>query len=190
MHIAVMARRTVAGHPWVYWFTCLLFALGVAALVNQQVTALDDTRAQWGTTRSVLVAVSDHLPGEPLRAESRSIPIALVPAEAIVEVDPDEIVRQRITVGEVVVSSDLVAPDGPATLADQGTMVVGIVDLLAPDVSIGLDVQVVADGVVLADDARVVALAGDVVFVAVEARAAPMVAAAAHDATASLMFEP
>jgi hypothetical protein len=194
MHIAVTMRRVVARHPWVYWLTCLVLALAVAALVNRQVSALDATRREWGTTRRVLVAVADHQPGEPLRAEPRPMPIALVPEGAVLDADAgahlDEIVRQRVTSGEVVVSADLAPPNGPAALAAHGTMVVGIVDLLARDVRIGLAVQIVAEGVVLADDARIVAVADDVVFVAVQARTAPMVAAAAHDATASLVFVP
>jgi hypothetical protein len=194
MHIAVTMRRVVARHPWVYWLTALLLALVVAMLVNRQVTALDDTRREWSTTRRVLVAAADHEPGESLRAEPRSVPIALLPDGAVLDVDfddhADEIVRQRITRGEVVVGADLTEPTGPAALATDGTMVVGIVDLLARDVRIGLVVQVVSEGIVLADEARVVAVADEVVFVAVESRTAPMVAAAAHDATASLVFVP
>jgi hypothetical protein len=51
-------------------------------------------------------------------------------------------------------------------------------------------VQVVAEGIVLADRARVVGLVDEVVYVAVEARAAATVAAAAHDATAGIVFIP
>lgn len=190
MHIAVRLRRVVARHPWVYWLTCVVLALGVTALVNRQVEALDEQRMEWGTTRRVLVATSDHLPGDGLQTEVRAMPIALVPEAAVDEADGNTIVRQRVSTGEVVVAADLAAPSGPAALADAGTRVVGLSDPLARNVRVGLEVHVVAEGLVLTENARVVDLVDDVIFVAVDAEAAATVAAAAHGATASLVFIP
>ena len=95
-----------------------------------------------------------------------------------------------MSIGEVVVAADLAVADGPAALADPGTLAVGITDPLAHDVRIGLEVQVVSEGVVLADGARVVGVAEEVIFVAVQAQAAATVAAAAHDSAASIVFVP
>jgi hypothetical protein len=68
--------------------------------------------------------------------------------------------------------------------------VVALSDPLARDVTIGLAVQVSADGLVVADDATVTAVVDDVVFVAVRERDGPSVAAAAQQGLASLLYLP
>ena len=96
-----------------------------------------------------------------------------------------------MTIGEVVVAADLAAPSGPAAFADPGdaggrhrptrwhaTSASGSRCRSSPR------------GSCWPIGATVVDLADDVIFVAVEAQAAPMVAAAAHDATASILFVP
>lgn len=193
MHLAVTARRVLARHPWIFWVVCLSIAAAAATLVTGYVSALDQARRDLGATRTVLVAEADHLAGEGLRARSVEVPLTAVPTDAV---DPDDpavdgaFVRQRVSIGEIVMAADLAAPTGPAALADAGTLVVGITDLLARNVRIGLDVQVAAEGVVLAERATVVDLADDVIFVAVDARDAPMVAAAARTSAASIIFAP
>jgi len=57
-------------------------------------------------------------------------------------------------------------------------------------VVVGLSVQVAADGIVLAAEAAVVETIDDVIFVAVAAREAPAVAAAAHSGLATLLYLP
>jgi hypothetical protein len=190
--VTVKARRALARRPWIYWPACLAVAAAVATLVAGHVARLDDARRRWATSEPVLVATIDHLPGDELTAELVEMPLAVVPPDAVGSnaVSGEAIVRQRVARGEVVVAADLTALRGPASLADRGTLVVGITDPLARDIRIGLDVQVVAEGIVLADRARVVGLVDEVVYVAVEARAAATVAAAAHDATAGIVFIP
>jgi hypothetical protein len=180
----------LARHPWIFWVVCLAFALAAAAIVTRYVSALDQAARDLGTTRTVIVATADQPPGEPLQSRRVDMPIAIVPPEAIESADADSILRQRVTAGEVVVSADLATPSGPAALADAGTVVVGVTDMLARNVRIGLEVQIAAEGIVLADRAEVVDLADDVIFVAVESGSAPMVALAAHDGSASLLFVP
>jgi hypothetical protein len=190
MHITVKMRRVLARHPWIFWVVCLAFALAAAVIVSRYVTALDEAARDLGTTRTVIIATADQPPGVPLQSRRVDMPVGLVPSGAVESADPDSILRQRVTAGEVVVSADLATPGGPAALADAGTVVVGVTDMLARNVRIGLEVQVAAEGILLADRAKVVDLADDVIFVAVEAGSAPMVALAAHDGTASLLFVP
>ena len=57
-------------------------------------------------------------------------------------------------------------------------------------VAIGLDVQVAADGIVLAEAAAVVDVVDDVVFVAVREADGAVVAAAAQRGIASLLYVP
>jgi ethanolamine utilization microcompartment shell protein EutL len=193
MHLAVTTRRVLARHPWIFWLVCLAVAAAAASLVSSYVTALDQARRDLGATRTVLVAAVDHQPGDPLQVRRADMPLPLLPPDAV---DPavggvdQAIVRQRVSIGEVVVAADLAAADGPAALAKAGELVVGIVDPLARDVRIGLEVQVVAEGVLLADGARVVGLADDVILVAVDAQAAAVTAAAARTSSASILFAP
>ena len=194
MSVAVKARRLLARRPWVYWVACFAVAAAVATLVGGHVARLDEARRSWEATELVLVATTDHLPGDLLQADLVKIPLAVVPPDAVgstgADAGSEPMVRQRLTIGEVVVAADLAAPGGPAALADPGMLVVGITDPLARGVRVGLDVQVVSEGVVLADGARVVGLADEVIYVAVEARAAATVATAAHDTAASIVFIP
>jgi hypothetical protein len=192
--VAVTARRTLARHPWLYWFGCLAAGVALALLVGGHVTRLDEARRSWAQTGRVLVATTDHRAGDLLQAKSVEMPLAVIPPDAIDTVgaasDDGTIVRQRVSTGEVVVSADLAVPGGPAALADPGTLVVGITDPMARGVRVGLEVRIVAEGIVLADDAHVVEVSDEVIFVAVGAEAAAMVAAAARDTSASLVFVP
>jgi hypothetical protein len=192
MHIAVRARRTLVRHPWIYWVGCCSLAIIAAWIVRDQLVAVDRARLSWGATRQVLVATVDHEQGQPLDAHTIEMPVAVIPPHAVaVDVElAGTIVRQRIGIGEVIVAADIASMDGPAALAPAGSVVVGIIDPLARNVAVGLDVAIASDGIVLANDAKVVDLADDVILVAVDERDAPMVAAAAHDGTASVMFVP
>jgi hypothetical protein len=68
--------------------------------------------------------------------------------------------------------------------------VVGVIDPLASDPSIGLPVAVTSEGIVLVAAATVVGADDDVILIAVPTSEAPMVAAAAQLGTVSLLFLP
>jgi hypothetical protein len=190
MHLVVRARRLLARHPSIYWVMCAGLAGASGLIVHAQLAALDDARHAWGTTRTVLVATVDLQPGDALHARATALPSAMVPASAIAEAASTATARHRIAVGEVIVADDLVSAGGPAARASQGERVVGLTDALARNIAVGSDVEVTADGVVLADHARVVDVADDVIFVAVSPSDAPAVCAAAHDGSAGLIFVP
>jgi hypothetical protein len=69
-------------------------------------------------------------------------------------------------------------------------VVVALADPLGRDVAIGLEVQIAADGIVLAGTATIVEVVDDVVFVAVAAGDGAVVAAAAQRGIASLLYLP
>ena len=69
-------------------------------------------------------------------------------------------------------------------------MVVGVVDPAAPVDVIGVAVRIAAEGVVLAERGTIVEINGEVVYVAVDAASGPMVAAAAQQRLASILFLP
>ena len=88
----------------------------------------------------------------------------------------DARLHRRVGVGEMLTDLDLTAVPGPAARAAPGTVVVALTDPLSRGVSIGLEVQVAADGMVIAESATVVEMIDDVVFVAVDASTAATVA--------------
>ena len=95
-----------------------------------------------------------------------------------------------MTVGEVITAADLAIGPGPAAAADSGQVVVPVSDPLVVAPPIGATVRVYSDGLVLAADARIVDVVDDVVYVAVDERDGPAVAAAAQFRQASIVFVP
>jgi len=190
MHIVVRARRVLAVHPWIHWAVCIALATAAAVATHGYVARLDAERRSWGTTRQVWVAAADVAAGQPVRAIAADVPVALVPPGAVDEPPGDSLARQRVTDGEIVVGADLTAAPGPAALAAPDTVVVGLVDPLARNAAVGLHVQIAAEGVVLTESAEVVGLSDDVILIAVATRDGPVVASAAHDGLASVLFLP
>jgi hypothetical protein len=190
MHPAARARALLARHPLAYWITIALLAAAIGFVAHDRLRAVERARAEWGTARSVLVAEIDHRPGDELRVRSVELPLAALPPRALAEVPDGATLRQRLLEGEVLVAADLAAVPGPAARADVGQAVVGVSDPMAPGAEVGAVVEVVAEGIVLAERGVVVELIDEVVFVAVPAERAPAVAAAAQQRLASLVFVP
>jgi hypothetical protein len=190
MHVAVRGRQFLARHPLVYWAAVLLVAALAGATVHTRLSALDAERDRWAATTTVWVATRDHAAGDRPDVRHATLPLAAVPPSAVGSLRPDTRLRQRLAEGEVVVEADLVELDGPAARADPRSVVVGLTDPLSRNVQIGLRVQVVADGIVLAHEATVVDVVDDIVFVATGAREAPAIASAARSGVASLVYLP
>ena len=190
MHIMVRARVFLARHPLWYWLAVAALAVAVALIARDRFAAVDRTRDRWGTPVAVVVADVDHEPGDELRVSTVRLPSAAVPASALAELPPSPRLRQRVAAGEILVAADIATSDGPAARAAPGTVVVGLIDPTAPVAEIGIPVQVVAEGVVLAESGTIVELVEDVVYVAVEADRGAVVAAAAQQRLATLIFLP
>jgi hypothetical protein len=190
MHVAARARLVLARRPWLYWAVVGTLATGLATGVHDRLAALERARHDWGATRSVLVAERTLGPGDPAEVRAVELPIALVPPDAVSALDEPVRLRQRIGEGEVLTVFDITVAAGPAGRAPAGTVVVALSDPLSGGIGIGLPVQVAADGLVIAESATVVETIGDVVFLAVAPSEGPMVAAAAHQGTASLLYLP
>ena len=190
MHIVVRTRRALAVHPWIHWAVCVALAIAAAVATHGYIAGLDAERRAWGTTREVWVTVGDVAAGQPVRATAAQVPAALVPPGAVTE-RPASVARQRVTAGEIVVDADLAAAPGPAALAEPDTVVVGLTDPLARNATIGLHVQRRGRrGGARARRPRSSALSDDVILIAVAARDGPIVASAAHDGLASVLFLP
>ncbi len=190
MHVAARARLVLARRPWIYWVAVAVLAGLAATTVQGQISSIADERARWGASRTVVVATQHHEPGDPVVAELTTLPVAAVSDGALDELPDGAVARQRVAAGEVVTRLDVTSRIGPAALAEPGTVVVALSDPLARNVTVGLAVQVSADGLVVADDAVVTGIVDDVVFVAVSERDGPIVAAAAQQGVASLLYLP
>ncbi len=193
MQIGARVRWFVARHRWVRWLTAAGLAAIVAGSLLVHAAGVEEARRTWSEHDVVLVADGAHDPGDPLRTTQRRLPLAAIPPSALV-VDhdrpavPARLARQRIADGEIVVEADVAVPTGPAALADDGTVTVAIDDVLVPTAPIGAHVAIAAEGITIAGDGIVVAEREGVVFVAVAAEAAPLVAHAAQQRTASILF--
>lgn len=190
MHVAASARLFLARRPWVYWTLVAAFAAILAMAVHLRLSAIDTARASWGSTRSVLVADRAMMPGDPLSVSPSERPLAAIPQGALSAIPDGARVRQRIAAGEVLVDVDITPVAGPAGRADPDTVVVAVADPLARAVTIGTRVQVAADGLLLATDATIVELVDEIIYIAVEPRAAPAIAAAAQANLVSLLYLP
>ncbi len=185
-------RLALARRPWIRWLAIGAAAITAGWLVLGQLQDVEAARRSWTEQRTVFVAAHDHAPGDVLVVHERRLPEAAAPASALDESPAGSITRQRVAAGEVITSTDIAEGMGPAAAADDGEVVVAISDPLLigamTNVSIGLPVAVHSEGIVLADEARIVAISGDVVFVALDPDQAASVSAAAQTRRASLAF--
>ncbi len=190
MHFIVRVRIFLARHGWARWAIVLVLTAGVAWTSHQQASAVERERKAWGTTVDVVVARADLEPGDPIEADVVPLPSAMLPSEALTSLPSSGRVRQRVVSGAVITTADVSTAVGPAAFAEPGTAVVGVIDPLASDPSIGLPVAVTSEGIVLVAAATVVGADDDVILIAVPTSEAPMVAAAAQLGTVSLLFLP
>lgn len=182
------ARLFLARRPWVRWLIVVGIAAVAALAVHAQMEALEAARASWSDPVRVPIALEPSNPGDPLAWEWREVPAAVVPDAVATSTPDDAIARSSIGRGEIVTVGDLTMGSGPAAGADPGEVVVPVRDALVVRPDVGLDVAVYSDGLVLAQAARIVQVDEEVVFVAVAADAAPVVAAAAQTDQASIVF--
>ncbi len=185
-------RLAVARRPWIRWLVIGIAASSAGWLVFGQLQDVETARRSWTDQRTVFVAVRDLAPGDLLVVEERRLPTAAIPASALAESPTGDLARQRIAAGEVITTTDVADGIGPAAGAEKGEVVVAIIDPLLQGatsrLSIGLHVAVHSEGVVLAEQARIVAIDGEIVFVALASGEAPTVSAAAQMRLASLAF--
>ncbi|MDW3213957.1 MAG: hypothetical protein R8G01_08190 [Ilumatobacteraceae bacterium] len=186
---AVTLRRLLVKHPWIYWAVVGLAALGAGASMLERSDRVDDRRAAWGETRSVWVATADLAPGDPVSAERRDLPRAMVPDGATSDVD-GLTARQHVAVGEIVHTVDVVAPSGPQALTPRGWVAVPVNESPVSGAAVGDRVRVAGDGVVLSTDAIVVGHHDGSSLVAVPTDEAAAIAALADHVGVTLLLVP
>lgn len=188
MNIGARMRVLLARRPWIFWSVVVVLIAVVVSDVTGRLRSLDEARARWERTERVLVASRPLRPGDPVVADVVDLPAAAVPADAVAADPAPRIARQHVAVGEVIVTVDVDVGTGPAAGAEDGQVVVPVIDPVVPSAPVGVEVMVLSEGVVLAERARVVEADGEVVYVAVERSDAPVVAAAARLGAATIAF--
>jgi hypothetical protein len=155
--------------------------------------AMADARDAWGTTVPVAVADVALSPGDHAGADTVSLrdwPAALVPPGAL-RTMPDAVVRQRVEPGEALSPADVGPATGAAGLLADGWVAVAVPldESRRPPLATADRIGVVVDGVRATGGAVVEAAPGLVIVAVPEPEAAPVAAAALHDAV-SLILEP
>ena len=191
MNPVARVRHVLARRPWLYWVAVLLLAATAGLVVADAAAGVEAARRSWGTTRPVVVATVDVVPGQLLadHVEVRNRPAPMVPAGAVAELPPAAAARQRIAAGEMVMAHDVSATDGPQALMPDGWRAVPVAELVPSGAAVGDEVTAASGGVVLADEGVVVAALADGVLVAVPADVAAQVAHAAASGELTLMLE-
>jgi hypothetical protein len=190
MHPVARARLVLARRPWIHWATTITLAGAVAFVVQDRLTEVERARDAWGRTTTVYVASRAHEPGDALAVHPAEVPEAMVPSAAITDHAEGATVRQRMAQGEIVTDVDLVARPGLAAGAPAGTVVVAVAGDPARYLPIGSQVQISADGMIVADTATVTGVVDDVAFVAVDRSVAAAVAAAEQAGLATILLVP
>jgi hypothetical protein len=167
VHILARVRSIVARHPWMYWLAVATLAAIVTIGVVHAMARVDAARRSWGTQHAVWTATDEVDPGQPIAAELREVPTAVVPVGAVDSSPVGAIARQHISAGEIVTNTD-VALDGAAGLIPVGWVAFAVPESVA-HFSVGDHVNVytpdrlISDGVVVdvSDSDAMVAIAAD-----------------------------
>ncbi len=183
-------RSFVARHRALYWSSvvCLMLVVGLTLLTQSR--GVVQARAAWGTSVDVWVSRADTLPGQPITAQQRAMPAAMVPGSAVTAAPPaGSIARQHVADGEIVVAADIGV--GRLPLLPAGWRAVAIAaDDTTIALAVGDHVDVVAGGNVVSADGVVVDVQPGAVTIGVVAAGAPVVAAAALDRSAVVVVRP
>lgn len=167
------ARMAFARRPWAYWVLAGGCAVVVAIQVHDVVAEARSARRAWGTTGAAWVVTAPAAAGQPIAAERRALPTAMLPEHAVDELPRGAVAAHTLAPGAVLTATDLRHPgDMPS-----GWLVVGVPPDRAPVLGTGDPVTLIGasgtrcDGVAIeSDDAAVevglppdcaTALAGD-----------------------------
>jgi hypothetical protein len=187
MHQLAWVRLMVARHPWIYWLSIAVVA-GMAGLGAARALAdVDTARRAWGEQQTVWTASAGIEPGQPISAEGRDVPLAVVPVGAVDSAPDGSIARQRIGPGEIVVDSD-VSADGTVGLIPDGWVAFAVTAPVA-HFAVGDHLDVYS-GDQLVGAGMVVDVGEQDLMVAVPAAAAPAMATAVLTDSATLALTP
>jgi Flp pilus assembly protein CpaB len=177
VHLLPRIRLLVARRPWIYWLAIVTVA-GIAGLATARaLAAVASARQSWGEQSTVWVATADIAAGQPIHAESRRVPRAVVPTNAVATLPAHPVARQHLGTGEMITSADVSAA-GVAGLLPDGWVALAVPSAVA-HFSVGDHVNIYS-GDQLVSNGSVVDTSETEVMVAVPADAAPAMAMGLH----------
>jgi len=170
-----------------YWLAVATLAAIVAIGVVHGMARVDAARRSWGTQHAVWTTTGDVEPGQPIPAELREVPMAVVPAGAVDESPVGALATQHIGVGEIVTTVD-VALDGAAGLIPDGWVAFAVPESAA-HFSVGDHVDVYTSDRLISNGVVVEVSESDA-MVAITADAAPAMASALQADAVTLALTP
>jgi len=181
-------RMLLARRPWIYWISVAVIAFAIGSSVRASTAAAKRERETWGITSRAVIADRRIEAGEPLEGavSTRPLPIAMLPASALVALPLAATARHTIAAGEVLVSLDVTADKGALSLLPDGWLAIVIDDDNAALFTVGDTVAVVAAGRVLTPNAVVVQLVEGGVVVGLSSDVVGAVAEAANQRVATV----
>ena len=127
--LGARTRVRLARRPWLVWAGVAVATFLLVGVARRPAADAAAARAQWGTTRSVLVATAAVPVGTPVREArlaTRALPAALVPHEALTDAPPDALIVRELQAGEIVVAPDLGTGDARFALVPAGHVVMAL----------------------------------------------------------------
>lgn len=195
--LALTGRRLVARARWVYWLVVAGCAAIAALAMMRAVHAAEVEARAWGSPVAVVLATGDVPVGERFagRVAVVELPAPAVPPGALrelAELPPTAVALQRVGVGEIVVTHDVVPSGAPAALVPDGWLAVPIIEQAQSGVVVGDRVAIAADGLLLASHGQVVGIRpeSNVVVVALPEPVAATAAEAAAARAAVILVAP
>jgi hypothetical protein len=183
-------RSFIARHRATYWIGVGCLTAAVVWTLVAQSRGVAAARDRWGTPVSVWMTAGDTPTGEPIVAERREVPQAMLPRHALTVALPAGAVAMRPLSGNaILVSTDI--GRGRLPLLTQGSRAVAIAtDDGTIALAVGDHVDLVSAGAVLATDGVVLEVRPGAVLVGVLADRAPAVAAAALERLVVAVLRP
>lgn len=196
--VTVRIRRgLVVLHRW--WWVAIGALAGLAGWgVTEAIGDAAAAQEAWGTPVPVVIVRDDVAAGEPIDVDIRTVPSAVVPADGLIAgaaspvgTDGELVANHSLAAGEMLVAGDVERRGVVGRLPD-GWRAITVLEHRPSGAAIGERVDVVGDGLVIASGAEVIdVVQGEqLVTLAVEASAAPAVAAADIVASITLLRRP
>jgi hypothetical protein len=136
-------RLLLARRPWIYWTVATAVAALAAWAVHAAIDAAHREQHRWGTARTVWITDRPVDRGDRISASARTVPIAVVPDDAVDEA-PSQFAAHPLGGGQIVVTGDLARSPPP-----DDSIVIAIAIGSAPVVLPGDRVTLIGGGAVL-----------------------------------------
>jgi len=178
-------RGLLARHRWMYWLLITVLTIVVISSALEPGRRAEREQARWGTTTPVVIVTRAVAAGQDVEAvEIRDYPLAVVPDDHLNPAAIGEapmVARHPLGSGQVLTRAAITDHRSPIALARPGDVIAAVTTTTATT-GLGLiagdRVMVASDGIVIVDEALVVAVDADSVLLSVPTPLGALVTAA------------